>query len=743
MSYNQQSIDITDLVEKLRPDTPCIFGNRFYLFSTSRGIFACISNRTNHVQLNGSGSIEAYVVTQERNTYFVDLNAGPSHAIRTCTHDETLKLAQAEQLQIDDELTLTAHSDTHEQITIQGSIVLTMGGTKYEIKDRFPPRDLIQTAITRLSQKQPIISFKFFPNFEVIQTKSGKIFLVDRTYYLGKGGFGEIYFSYPCTQIENNTWSYQRNNRSAVKIIAAQHFIDDAKKESLKNEVIILRSYYSGDTDSFVSSKGEAYIFMPYFPGKTLDHLINPKESLPFSIFTQLLLSICQHFVLMANPRKNSPVHLHLDLKPDNILYHIIIDKNGHQRVDTFPLDFGLSLAMPELNRIYRIDYHVGTTLYAAPEMMDCMPSITSDVFSLGIIFVQLLGATQALNLRDSAQGGRHNCFAITAMGIDTKGLFDDLEIPKAVRKPLFTFLQRMLHMDWNERPSMDEVLQFFVALNQYQLLWDTLKPATECSTSESIGEDKAAASATSETDGDEEGPVPPRKEDLVPILKKMTALTQPHFNDQWDKQQHDYNTFMEKLLNAEIVMDYPGAQALAHNPTFVKQHLSLESHHIGNALRNNPTITNAQLYFRALNRLSAFGMPLDDGLKEQLKNAPAICMSVAKKNHQELIQYYSKLPTRKLQALKIELPEETFRKICNHRLLFIGLLFCNTSEEVYQLLTVHRRTLKSTGPSSHDLSQQGTFSPPSQAYSATSQESKAVDDEAALTLLMPGGSPR
>ena len=79
---------------------------------------------------------------------------------------------------------------------------------------------------------------------------------------------------------------------------------------------------------------------------------------------------------------------LHLDIKPSNIL----VDEDGIVKIS----DFGMSMASTNLHPDLCHDYE-GDCLYLAPEVLNGRPTGHSDIFSLGLVFLQLLSGTTQL----------------------------------------------------------------------------------------------------------------------------------------------------------------------------------------------------------------------------------------------------------------------------------------------------------------------------------------------------------
>ena len=79
---------------------------------------------------------------------------------------------------------------------------------------------------------------------------------------------------------------------------------------------------------------------------------------------------------------------IHLDIKPSNIL----VDDQGIVKIS----DFGMSITSNDLHPDLLNDYE-GDCLYLAPEVLNGKPTSYSDIFSLGLVFLQLLSGVKQL----------------------------------------------------------------------------------------------------------------------------------------------------------------------------------------------------------------------------------------------------------------------------------------------------------------------------------------------------------
>jgi len=161
---------------------------------------------------------------------------------------------------------------------------------------------------------------------------------------------------------------------------------------------------------------------------------------------------------------------LHLDLKPENVLYHIDFagllnrshnpnEKDSLSQYRFMVSDWGIaSIKKPALNRIaglppssqaaQRTFNNMGTLLYMAPERFKegFSSSIASDVFSLGMIYFELLVGT--LPFRQDMPPVQS---LVTGQYLrDAERLMNSHSLPKPIKKVIF----RMIAYSPGERIS-------------------------------------------------------------------------------------------------------------------------------------------------------------------------------------------------------------------------------------------------------------------------------------------------
>lgn len=122
------------------------------------------------------------------------------------------------------------------------------------------------------------------------------------------------------------------------------------------------------------------YMIMPYFPGESLDKILQQEARLPVIEASCIIYQVAQG--MAAIHTKNV---IHRDLKPANILYN---RADHHSKV----IDFGLARETGGNQAITRKGYILGTPYYMSPEQCEGrILDARADIYSLGISFYHLL----------------------------------------------------------------------------------------------------------------------------------------------------------------------------------------------------------------------------------------------------------------------------------------------------------------------------------------------------------------
>lgn len=191
------------------------------------------------------------------------------------------------------------------------------------------------------------------------------------TKHIGQGGMADVYVAVDIIL----------NREVAVKVlrgelgndpVALLRFQREASASTALSHPNIVDIYDVGE------DKGKHYIVMEYIRGKTLKQLINQRGALckeeAMDIMKQLISAT------MEAHRKGI---IHRDIKSQNV----IVKDDGTIKM----LDFGIALAQGAL-QLTQSDSVMGSVHYLAPELARGeSASNQSDIYSLGIVFYELL----------------------------------------------------------------------------------------------------------------------------------------------------------------------------------------------------------------------------------------------------------------------------------------------------------------------------------------------------------------
>lgn len=191
------------------------------------------------------------------------------------------------------------------------------------------------------------------------------------TKLIGKGGMAEVYLA----------WDSILNREVAIKVLKSDMSDDDIALERFKREAgattqlshpNIVDVYDVGD------DKDKHYIVMEYVKGYTLKQLIKKRGAIPYKEAVWMMKQLAG--ALMEAHRKGI---IHRDVKSQNVL----IKPDGTIKLS----DFGIALANGSM-QITSKDSVLGSVHYLAPELSrGRQASMQSDIYSLGIVFYELL----------------------------------------------------------------------------------------------------------------------------------------------------------------------------------------------------------------------------------------------------------------------------------------------------------------------------------------------------------------
>ncbi|HET6266497.1 MAG TPA: serine/threonine-protein kinase [Acidobacteriota bacterium] len=184
---------------------------------------------------------------------------------------------------------------------------------------------------------------------------------------LGTGGFAAVYLA-------RDSWI---NKMVALKIPHYQNYDLD---HLLKEPRLVAKLNHPNiiNVHSAEKSGDLFFIVMEYVDGESLEETLDREKILPHKLASQYIMQICD-----ALEYAHSQQVLHRDLRPANIM----ISKTGILKVG----DFGVAALLEKMPYAKTI---IGTPPYMAPEHLAGKAVYASDVYSVGIIFYEMLTAT-------------------------------------------------------------------------------------------------------------------------------------------------------------------------------------------------------------------------------------------------------------------------------------------------------------------------------------------------------------
>lgn len=188
---------------------------------------------------------------------------------------------------------------------------------------------------------------------------------------LGEGGMADVFLAMDTLL----------NREVAIKILRGELSLDpinllrfkrEANAASALNHPNIVEIYDIGEED------GQHFIVMEVIRGKTLKQLIHQRGAMDVD---EALVIMKQMIAGVSQAHKNNIIHR--DIKPQNVL----IKDDGTVKI----ADFGIATAQ-DATQLTQTDSVMGSVHYMAPEVARGeAASIQSDIYSLGIVFYELL----------------------------------------------------------------------------------------------------------------------------------------------------------------------------------------------------------------------------------------------------------------------------------------------------------------------------------------------------------------
>ncbi len=201
---------------------------------------------------------------------------------------------------------------------------------------------------------------------------------------LGDGGFGQVYLAYDPRLDRDVALKVLKPSARDERVM--ERFFREARAAARLDHPNIVAVYDAGHDD------GKCWIAYQYVRGRTL---LRQRDQQPFDLTTsvRILLDLAE-----ALDHAHRQGVFHRDLKPTNVL----IDEQGRPRLT----DFGLARRADFESDLTRDGAILGTPAYMSPEQASGRSHLAderSDVYSLGVIFFELLCGQRPANLPSEA----------------------------------------------------------------------------------------------------------------------------------------------------------------------------------------------------------------------------------------------------------------------------------------------------------------------------------------------------
>ncbi|CAN6575941.1 unnamed protein product [Malus baccata var. baccata] len=250
--------------------------------------------------------------------------------------------------------------------------------TKRYVKHRYPPPSRRYSSLKISMRIEGVKAFTFKEMKVATQN-------FDTSMQLGRGGYGKVYKGI----LSNNT---------AVAIKRAEEGSLQGQKEFLTEIELLSRVHHRNLVSlvGYCDEEGEQMLVYEFMPNGTLhDWLwVKAKGSLDFTMRLRIALGSAKG-ILYLHTEANPPI-FHRDIKASNIL----LDSNLVAKV----ADFGISRLAPSQDEEGTGSSYVSTVVRGTPGYVDPEYFLTnkltdkSDVYSLGIVFLELLTGDQPIS---------------------------------------------------------------------------------------------------------------------------------------------------------------------------------------------------------------------------------------------------------------------------------------------------------------------------------------------------------
>ena len=252
-----------------------------------------------------------------------------------------------------------------------------------------------------------------------------------------QGGFGVVYYGFD--RVFDKPVAIKAIEPALLKETKyVDLFLDEAKNAAKLSHNNIVHIY-----DLVKNENGQFFIIMEFIEGYDLGRIIQQCRKkqiiLPLDLSTYIIKEVCkalEYAHIKRNPITNEPLKLvHQDISPSNLM----ISLTGQIKL----IDFGLAKLRIQKTKSNEITIS-GKLPYLAPEQINGgVIDRRTDVFSLGVIFYEMITGFRFIDSEDSKeaiQQIKKNKLDIT--------ILEKNNIPKSIQN----ILTKMLHKNPDER---------------------------------------------------------------------------------------------------------------------------------------------------------------------------------------------------------------------------------------------------------------------------------------------------
>ncbi|KAJ9693578.1 hypothetical protein PVL29_009502 [Vitis rotundifolia] len=262
---------------------------------------------------------------------------------------------------------------------------------------------------------------------------------------IGQGGYGKVYKGILA-------------DGTVVAIKRAQHGSLQGEKEFFTEIGLLSRLHHRNLVSlvGYCDEEQEQMLVYEFMPNGSLHSLLSARSRGTLTFVTRLHIALCSAKGVLYLHTEAYPPIIHRDIKANNIL----LDSKFNAKVS----DFGISRLVPVTDGEEVATAHVSTVVRGTPGYLDpeyfCTHMLTekSDVYSLGIVFLELLTGMQPIS------HGRNIVREVTA-ACQSGAMFSIIDqnmgpFPSDCVKKFMTLALRCSQDLTRDRPSMLEVVR-------------------------------------------------------------------------------------------------------------------------------------------------------------------------------------------------------------------------------------------------------------------------------------------